>query len=237
MEPVPETVEAINELDPSVDDVDLLAHLVALANRGQEVVPDLVGVSIARLDQGLTFTLVASAGMIAVLDAVQYVAGGPCVDGAHTNQVTEFDREDVLDEKRWRLFAEATAERGVRSTLTLPVLGRERVEGTVNLYAASARAFVGHHEELAEVFGAWAAGAVTNADLGFRTLTEAKAAPQRVREGHVIDVAIGIVAVQLGVDAETALARLRDGAARARVSLSQIARRIVRARERGDREQ
>jgi len=237
MEPIPETVEAINELDPSVDEVDLLAHFAGLASRGQEIVPDLVGVSIARLAQGLTFTLVATADMIAVLDAVQYVAGGPCVAGAHTNQVTAFDRNDVLDEKRWRLFAEATAERGVRGTLTLPVVSGGRVEGTVNLYAASARAFVGLHQELAEVFGAWAAGAVTNADLGFRTRTEARAAPQRLREQHVIDVATGIVAAQLGVDVETALARLRDGAARARVSLGRLAGRIVRARERGDREQ
>src|SRR3954454_14409834 len=234
MEPIPETVEAINELDPSVDEVDVLAHLAGLASRAQELVPDLVGVSIARLAQGLTFTLVATADMIAVLDAIQYVAGGPCVAGAHTNQVTEID---VLDEKRWRLFAEATAERGVRSTLTLPVVSDGRVEGTVNLYAASARAFVGHHQELAKVFGAWAAGAVTNADLTFRTRTEAKAAPQRLREQHVIDVATGIVAAQLGVDVETALARLRDGAARARVSLIRLARRIVRARERGAREQ
>src|SRR3982751_1159884 len=128
------------------------------------------------------------------------------VDGAHANQVTEFDGDDVLDEMRWRLFAGATAERGVRSTLTLPVVSDERVEGTVNLYAASARAFVGHHEELAKVFGAWACGAVSNADLGFRTRTEAEAAPQRLREQHVIDVATGIVAAHLGVDVETALA-------------------------------
>jgi GAF domain-containing protein len=237
LEPIPETVEAINELDPSVDEVDLLAHVADLASRGQEIVPDLVGVSIARLDQGLTFTLVATADVIAVLDAVQYVAGGPCVDGALTDQVTEFDPADVLDEKRWRLFGEATAERGVRSTLTLPVVSGGRVEGTVNLYAASPRAFVGHHEELAKVFGAWAAGAVTNADLGFRTRTEAEAAPQRVREQHVIDVAVGVVAADLGVDVETALARLRDGAARARVSLARLAHHIVSARERGTREQ
>src|SRR3954452_11672879 len=136
MEPIPETVEAVNELDPSADDGTLLASLSGRATRAQKVVPDLVGVSIAWLDHGLTLTLVATAPEVAVLDAVQYVGGGPCVDAAHQEQVVEADL-DVMNEERWRLFAEATAARAVRSTLTLPVSSDGRVVGTVNLYAAS----------------------------------------------------------------------------------------------------
>src|SRR3954449_4430228 len=104
MEPIPETVEAIDELDPSVDDFDILEHLTRLSNRAQEIVPDLVGVSIARMDQGLTFTLVATAGEIAVLDGIQYLAGGPCVEGAQATEVREFNHDDVMDEEGWRLF-------------------------------------------------------------------------------------------------------------------------------------
>src|SRR4051794_40849208 len=105
MEPIPETSEAVDELDPSIDEGDLLAHLTRLAEDAQEIVPDLVGVSVAGLTHGLTFTLVATAIEIAVLDAVQYVATGPCVEGAHSNEVREFPRDDVLDEEEWRVFA------------------------------------------------------------------------------------------------------------------------------------
>jgi GAF domain-containing protein len=230
-EPIPETVEAVDNLDPSADDGSLLADLIRLAGRAQEIVPDLVGVSIASFDHGLTFTLVATAEEIAVLDAVQYVAGGPCVEAAETDRVNEFE-PDLLNEDRWRLFAEATAAHAVHSTLTLPVLSDGRVVGTVNLYAASRRAFVGQHEQLAEVFGAWAAGAVANADLSFTTRKEAERAPQILRNQNLIDLATGIVAAQLGVDVETAVARLRDAASRAGVSLLQLARDIVGARER-----
>jgi hypothetical protein len=108
--------------------------------------------------------------------------------------------------------------------------------GTVNLYAASRRAFVGHHEQLADVFGGWAAGAVANADLSFTTRKEAERAPQRLRNQNLIDVATRIVAAQLGVDVETAVARLRDAASRAGVSLLQLARDVVSARERQNRE-
>src|SRR4051794_12141910 len=168
MEPIPETVEAVNELDPSADDGTLLVSLCERASRAQQIVPDLVGVSLAALDHGLTLTMVATAADVAVLDAVQYVGGGPCVEAGGRDQIVE-DDIDVMDEDRWRLFAEATAALDVRSTLTLPVLSDGHAVATVNLYAASRQAFVGHHEQLALVFGAWAAGAVTNADLSFRT--------------------------------------------------------------------
>jgi GAF domain-containing protein len=227
-EPIPETAEALNNLDPSVDDGTLLSELIRLANRGQAIVPDLLGVSIARFDHGLTFTLLATARELAVLDAVQYATGGPCVEAARDDEVLEY-APDALDEERWRLFAQVTAARAVRSTLTLPVLSDARVVGTVNLYAGSQRAFVGHHDELAEVFGAWAAGAVTNADLSFMTRKEAEKAPERVEDQNLIDVATGIVAARLGVDVETAVARLRDAAVRAGVTLRHLARDIVNA--------
>lgn len=239
LDPIPETVQAINELDPA-DETDLLAELTHLADRAEEVVPDLVGVSIARLDQGLTFTLVASASQIALLDAIQYAAGGPCVEGAHTDQVIEFDNggdDDALDEDRWRLFAQATAAHHVRSTLTLPLQTEGRVVGTVNLYAASPRAFVGSHERLAEIFGAWAAGAVVNADLAFSTRREAQAAPDRVHEQFVTDEATGIMAGGLDIDVETARARLEEAASRAGVSLFQLAHEIVTAHEVQNREE
>ncbi|WP_244932424.1 ANTAR domain-containing protein [Nocardioides sp. W7] len=235
MEPIRETVEAANELDPSLDAVEPLDHLARLASRAKGVVPSLVGLSVARLDQGVTFTLVASDEEVAVLDAVQYVAGGPCVAGAYDEQVHEFDNDDVLDEERWHLFAAATAAHGVRTTLTLPVVGLDpgdgRVVGTVNLYAASPRAFVGLHDELAGIFGAWATGAMTNVDLPFTTRSEAQAAPRLVREQSIVEVAKGILAAQLGLDVDTAEARLREAAARAGVSAVELAREIIRARE------
>jgi len=237
MEPIPETSEAVDELDPSIDEGDLLAHLTRLAEDAQEIVPDLVGVSVAGLTHGLTFTLVATAIEIAVLDAVQYVATGPCVEGAHSNEVREFPRDDVLDEEEWRLFAEATAAHGVRSTLTLPLVSGGRVRGTVNLYAASPAAFVGLHDELADIFGAWASGAVANADLSFATRRQAQRAPEQLRERLVIDTAIGIVAAQLRTDVGTAEDRLRAAATRAGVTVAHLARDIVHGRERLDHEE
>ncbi len=237
MEPIPETIEAAEELDRAATAPGtLLTALTKLANRAQEIVPDLVGVSVAPLKEGVTFTLVATAAEFAVLDAVQYAAGGPCVDCAHAGEIGEFDRDDLLDEERWRLFGQAGAARSVRSTLTLPIVAEGRVRGTVNLYAASGSAFAGMHGRLAELFGAWATGAVTNADLPFATRHNAETAARQLRDQTTVDVASGILAAQVGVDLASAEDRLRDAATRAGVPLVELARSIIRAREQADRD-
>jgi hypothetical protein len=163
LDPIRETEQAADALESFTGETGLLDALSERANRARELVPDLMGVSVARAQDGLTFTLVASDEVIAVLDALQYIGGGPCVKGAATGEVqeTRFARgSGPLDEEEWRLFSSASAARGVRSTLTLPILdsGGEAV-GSVNLYAGAARAFEDVHPQLALVFGAWAAGA------------------------------------------------------------------------------
>ena len=233
MAPIPETVQAVETLDPS-GELDLLAQLGQRADRAQEVVPELVGVSIARVDHGFTFTLVATAVEIAVLDTIQYLAGGPRVDAAHINHAVDFDNDDALDEDRWRLFAQATAAHAVRTTLTLPVMTDGHVVGTVNLYAAAQRAFCGYHDELAGIFGAWAAGAVSNADLAFTTRREAEAAPERVNGQLVLSIATGLTAAQHDIGVEAAEARLRDAALRGGVSVFQLAHEIVAAHKEQD---
>ena len=231
LEPIPQTVEAVDELDPVGEVAPTLDGLRRLAGRAAAVVPDLVGVSITRLEDRLTVTLVASAGEVAVLDAVQYAASGPCVEGARADEVVTHDAGDPLDEERWRLFAEATAAYAVRSTLTLPIVDEEQVLGSVNLYAASRRAFEGHHDDLARIFGALATGAVANADLSFATRREAEAAPQRARDRVLLETAVGILAADLHTGVDAAEQHLRDAAARAGVSLLQLATAIVRSRE------
>lgn len=236
--PLPESSEAADELEPGALDAfgrPRLQVLVALAGRARTLVPELVGVSVARREEGLTFTVLASDEDVAVLDAVQYAAGGPCVQAAEELEAREFHPEDVLDEDRWRLFAQATAARPVRSTLTLPILARaddrdegRPVVGSVNLYAAASRAFADVHEELAEVFGAFAEGAVADADLGFATREEARRAPGRARDLVTVEIAVGVLAGQMRVDVDTARARLESAAHQAGVGVEALAREIVR---------
>ena len=228
MEPIRETVEAINELDAGAPEADLLAELEDRSARVREIVPECVGMSLAYLSHGVTFTLVATDDEIAALDGVQYLSGGPCVDAVRgAGEVVATDREALLSEEGWRHFAQATAAAGIASTLTLPILSEGTAIGSVNLYAATNDAFNGHHEAIAEIFSAWAEGAITNADLSFGTRGEAEQAPARVAQQARIETAIGIVAARQGVEPDTARQRLTEAALRAGVNDAQLAEAVI----------
>lgn len=226
MEPIPETVRAVEELRP-FSRVDLMQKLQSASEQVKELVPDCVGMSIAYLHSGVALTLVATDEEIAMLDAIQYVSGGPCVDGAHGQRVLEFNSDDLIDEDSWLHFAQATAAASIQATLTLPIVANDTVMGSVNLYAASQNAFAGLHEEIAKIFNAWAPGAVVNADLTFRTRAAAEAAPQQISDDKHMDMAVGILMARHLVDADQARHRLQDAARRAGVSEASLATGIL----------
>ena len=174
--PIPETLVAIDELDPSVSNDDLLEQLTRSSERVRALAPETIGMSVTMNAHGVTLTLVSSDEEIATLDAFQYLDSGPCVEADEPTSGVETTRDDLFSEARWRLFAEASAAHAVRSTLTLPIVRRGGVIGTVNLYAASEQAFNGHYAELAEILGGWAPGAVANADLSFSSRGAAREA-------------------------------------------------------------
>lgn len=230
MEPIPETAAALADLAASGDsrlreELDLRARLV------REFVPDCVGMSLASVEHGVTFTLVATSEEIAVLDAVQYLYGGPCVDAAHTDEVWEFtsDDEALLDEAGWHRFARATAAHMIASTLSLPILDDGRVVGTVHLYASSAHAFTGLHDELAVIFGAWAPGAITNADLSFSTRDRAQVAPQTLQDRARVDRAVRVLAAAADLTTEEARDSLREAARRAGITEARLAETLFRS--------
>ena len=226
--PIEATVEAVDELDPHLDDGTLLACLVDMGDRVRALVPEAVGLSIASIDQGISFTVVATDEEIAVLDALQYVESGPCVAAADLEQGIAASAEELFDERSWRLFSLATSAAGVRSTLTLPVVVAGRVRGTVNLYAATDHAFEGHHEELARICGAWAPGAVANADLGFTSRRTAEEAPAIIRADARVESAVGLLAASLGIGFREARQRLAAAAERAGVAPHRLASAILR---------
>ena len=232
VEPIPETAALIEEFGTFYDR-DLLEELKGQAEAVRKLVPDLVGLSLAASQEGIAFTLVASAADVAVLDAVQYIVGGPCVESPQAEKVLEYDC-DVADELRWQTFARATAARAVATTLTLPVLQGGSVVGTVNLYAASAGAFRGLHREIAAVFGAWAPGAITNADLSFQTRRTAEEAPVRARAAMRIDLAVGMLIEAHSVDPTTARVLLEEAARRAGVNTEELAASLIEANRAGD---
>jgi GAF domain-containing protein len=225
VEPTPETRHALERFSQAGEDT-IPTELGRMGRRALEIVPECVGLSLGLFRYGLTFTLAATSDEVAGLDAVQYLDGGPCVDAAHDGRDIEVD--DLIDEKNWQMFAEATAAAGVRSSLTLPLLdNRGSVIGSVNLYASSPGAFESRVEQLADALGSSAAKAVSNADLSFETRLAAAEAPRRLVEQEEVDLAMGMIVASQDVDIATARERLRAAAARADVTEAQVARVVM----------
>jgi GAF domain-containing protein len=227
MEPIPETSEIIAELEKFDYVAGLRGELVRRAKAVRALVPDLVGLSLAALEDDVAFTLVATDAQVAVLDAIQYLTGGPCVDAARTEQVRTYSSDEPDDERTWQTFAMATAAKAVASTLTLPVLDDDKVVGSINLYAASTGAFGGLHSDIASIFGAWAPGAITNADLSFQTRRTAEHAPEALRGTMRVETAVGVLMEAESVDADAARGMLVNAAQRSGVTTQVLADAVL----------
>jgi GAF domain-containing protein len=229
LDPLPGTREALAKV-ARWSDRDLTQDLVRQGELARLVVPSLVGLSLALLREGLTFTLAATDTDLALLDGVQYAAGGPCVEAALQDRMVLSGDNDagLLDEQRWAEFARAGAAHGVLSTLSMPILEVGRVTGGVNLYASAPDAFEGKVQEVAAKLRAWAPGAVHNADLTFSTRQAAARAPERLRDLAALDQAAGIVMAAEGVDEQAARRIISDAAHRAGQDPLDLARALVK---------
>ena len=228
MDPLPATREALAEFVRPGGPRRRRASARPGPGRPTASSPSSSGSSLSLAREGLTFTLVASSSGLAALDAMQYLGGGPCVDVTEgRSEVREAQVADLLDEDLWRMFAQASAAAGVASTLSMPVYRHHHLVGGVNLYASSRDAFAGHHHELAELLGARASEAVTNADLSFSTRFEAAAAPRRLRDRADIETAVGLLAAQRHITVDEAQERLTQAAAQAGIEEVLVARVMI----------
>lgn len=195
------------------------------------LVPDLVGLTLGVIADDVVYTVVATDPQIATLDGVQYVDDGPCVGAMQSGQTVYLDHLSQLDEGEWRLFAQAGASAGVKSTLSLPIFENDKVTGGVNLYGAQIGTFEHHAAGLAKIFGAWLPGAVSNADLPFSTWFAGWQAPARKEELATIVSAVDVLVGTHGVSNEQAQRHLEESAARAGVPTLALALMILHDRD------
>jgi hypothetical protein len=226
VEPIPETMEVIRHLT-RYGDTEVATSLLRMSREVVAIAPECIGLSLTVMAEDMTFTMAATTEEIAELDSVQYLDGGPCLQATGRGETTAYDSPEALDEQGWQLFAQATARNGVRSTLSFPISRHGQVIAGVNLYGRSSGTFEGKHDALADVCGAWRAGAVTNADLSFSTMETASRAPEQQRERDDVDVAIGAIAQAHGITTTEAEARLEQAASRAGIPLGQVARAVI----------
>jgi hypothetical protein len=89
-------------------------------------------------------------------------------------------------------------------------------------------------QETAFVFGAWAPGAVINADLPFHTRHDAELGPEKLRVSMRINIAVGVIAAASGLPPDAARDVLREEARRAGLTEADHASLVIRRQTRDD---
>ena len=161
------------------------------------------------------------------VDTIQLeVDDGPCVEAIRDHHTVL--TEDLTTETRWPLFSRRAVDAtGVRSMLSFRMFVAGDTLGSLNLYSKRPQAFSEDSLGVGTIFAAHASVALqaaqTKADLArLREVVEAR---------ELIRQAEGILMGRQGLSAQAAMDILSRGAARLKVELVELARRVVEGEE------
>jgi GAF domain-containing protein len=207
-------------------DQPLPAILEQIVHIARKVLPVPTEASIT-LIAGETPSTVAFTNETAIaLDERQYEdERGPCLDAAASG--TMIGIPEVVTETRWPKFAAAAAERGVFSTLSVPLPVQREMTGALNFYASEPAAFNDETTELAQTFAAHAAVAAANAHLYETTAVLAEQMKHAMATRAVIEQAKGIIMRDRHCTPDEAFDALVRLSQESHLKLRDVAQRLV----------
>ena len=193
---------------------------------------DAVGVTL--MNNGDLSTHAATGGLVYEVDHYQYdIDQGPCLQAVRDREAFEID--DMDTDERWPGFSRHAAQRGIRCSMSLPLVARGETLGALNLYSRTPRAFTDADREMALIFAAQAALALANT----QTYTASVALAQQLREAvssrAVIEQAKGIIMAQRHCEEDEAFAVLTASSQNTNVKIRVLAQGIVRSAQRGEK--
>ncbi|MFJ8031245.1 GAF and ANTAR domain-containing protein [Streptomyces sp. NPDC096032] len=186
--------------------------------------------------KGVRITWCASDRVAARLAELQYTVGdGPCQTALEQGApVVAADLTQGPDARRWPIFAHEAVGLGVRAVFSLPLGVSGAAVGTLDLYSDRVGGLL--EQDLRTAL--WVRDAVTYALMSLQAATHADAEDEAEDEvaswvaaseaDHTeVYQAVGMVMVQLDVDPEQALDRLRARAFAEGRTVSQLAREVL----------
>lgn len=223
-DPLRESVETLSRY--FVGRVSLGDTLQTVVDLSVRAVPSADMAAITMLVDDKVTTAVFSDPAAPDIDQAQYRSGrGPCVEAFRTG--TPVVIPSLVDDDRYPEFAAAALERGVASSLSLPLQAREQTLGALNYYSRRDKAFTDESADPANTFAAQAAVVLANAQAYWdaRELSDNLTAALASRA--TIDQAKGILMAQSNVSADEAFDMLRMASQRENRKLRDIAAEIV----------
>jgi GAF domain-containing protein len=201
----------------------ILEQVVQLAVR---VLPVQVQASITLIADGRPFTIAFSGDTALALDERQYeLERGPCLDAAEAGNLVKVP--DMRTESRWPRYTQAAIDRGVQSSLSVPLPVQRSVIGALNFYATGPNLFDEATIELAQTFAGHAAVAVANAHRYETTTALTEQMRQAMATRATIEQAKGIIMRDRGCGPDAAFEALVQLSQESHLKLREIAQRLV----------
>jgi GAF domain-containing protein len=168
------------------------AVLTDITQIAQSWLPGAESTSITLLRGDRAWTAAYSSQLALDADEMQYREGfGPCMDAGRTGM--RLVVRDMRTEQRWPGYAPAAVERGVRSSLSVPLPFQSRTIGALNNYSTQVDAFNEESLTLAEGIATHIGIAVMNADAHADATATVRQMQEALESRKVIDMALGIL--------------------------------------------
>ena len=225
-----EALERLGRL--SLRELSMDSLLQTVADLTKSVMPGNPETSVLLLVKDEPTTVVSTGRLAVDLDETQYERGhGPCLHAARTGELTEI--ADTRTEFRWQDYVGRAAERGNRSSLSIPLAidEDEQVTGALNVYARRPDAFDDDSRSVATRFGPYAAVAAGNmyAYQSARDLADNLQAALESRA--VIDQAKGVLVERYELTPDQAFQLLARASMNANRKVRDIADHLVHTGE------
>jgi GAF domain-containing protein len=219
--------EAFEELARlSLRDESMGTVLQRVAELAKRSIPGAAEVSVTLVSDKQATTAAYSGLVAAELDETQYDVGhGPCMEAAVGGEVIEVP--DFTLDTRWPELAAAAVDRGLMSSLSVPIPVQVQVQGAVNIYSRERRAFDDEARELGRTFASYAAVAVANMHLYENTRLLAENLQKAMEYRAVIEQAKGILMAERNIPADKAFDLLVILAGESNRKLRDVAQALV----------
>jgi GAF domain-containing protein len=219
------TFEVVQGLLLSVDGVSEFLHEVS--ELASQIVSPRVSCGITLEYDGHPLTMASSDAKARSLDEWQHEVGeGTCLHAMRAGEVVEVGDADL--DTRWPAFMEQARARGVKSSLSLPLIVRDTSMGAINLYSCEqTHAFDAERRGRLEMFAAQASTALMVALRRARQDATNKQLEAALTSRSTIDQAMGILMGQQRCSAQEAFDLLRAHSQVNNIKLREVAEHLV----------
>jgi GAF domain-containing protein len=202
---------------------DVLGEITEI---GQRALPSSEAASVTLIDGGKGHTAVSRGQMAIDAEQLQYERGyGPCLDAGRAGEL--FLVTDMRTEERWPDYARHAAERGVGSSLSVPLPFQGATIGALNNYSGRPQAFGEADVDMGQEVAAFVAVAVRNAEAAARATSDVTNMRRAMLSRSVIEQAKGILMERYKITAEQAFTLLTHASQHHNVKLRDVAEELA----------